>query len=156
MRKPSSVSEIQIKYNPFLCPPGFSAITLFGTVYTRFKELVEKPDEILRRHEMIHVRQAQSMNDSWINFYLKYFVKWIKNLPLIFINIKAPYKFISFELEAFSFQIDWKYQAEIAGGTSAWKKYEMALKRKIKEAKRYYNGDYLSFASFARTIECQS
>jgi hypothetical protein len=142
MKKPSKIKCVSGKKS-WLLPSNFSAITLFGAVYCSTKEKaneINKTDNVdsqLESHETIHVRQAESTNDSWVQYYLKYVWQWILNFPLIFINIYAPYKFIAFELEAYANQDNWDY---CLGKCEKWKKYnKLTIKQKRELAKQYYD-----------------
>ena len=129
MKKPKDTTKITAKINKFLCPSGFSAITLFGTIYVRnerYLTSVNKTDgidSVLENHEMIHVKQAVSTKNSWFLFYLLYVWQWLMNLPMIFINQKAPYKFIAFELEAYANEANVGYQKDIVNGANLWKEF---------------------------------
>ncbi len=144
MKKPSNTKIIKAKKS-WLVPSGFVAITLFGTVYCHSEirvEEINKTDGIdcqLESHEAIHVRQAESTKNSWLLFYILYIWQKIKNMPLIFIDINAPYKFSAFELEAYAYQDDWNYCKNIC---TKWKSYDkLTMKQKRELAKKYYNSD---------------
>ena len=142
MKRPSDIKCVKAKKTRLLSS-SFRAITLFGTVYCVRKDDVRRINAndyvncSLKNHEMIHVRQAEGTRNSWFLFYLKYLWQWICNLPLIFVNVGAPYKFIPFELEAYSNQDNWSHSNDVCYD---WKKYKkLRLKDKRKFAKRYYN-----------------
>ena len=81
------------------------------------------------------------MNDSWFNFYLRYVWEYICNLPLIFINLYAPYMFMPIEMEAYLNQDNWDYCMN--GATYQWKEFEkLTLKEKRAMAKEYYASRY--------------
>jgi len=141
MKKPSKIKCVSAK-KAWIMLLNFVAITLFGVVYCKSREMADninksdKIDSLLESHETIHVRQAESTKDSWLFYYAKYVWQWIKNLPIIFVNLYAPYKFISFELEAYRYQNDWNY---CLGKCENWKKYNtLTLKQKRELAKEYY------------------
>ena len=141
MKRPSKIKIVSAKKAWFLFS-GFVAITLFGVIYCKSQSRVDeinktdKIDSQLESHETIHVRQAESTSDSWIVFYLKYIWQWIKNFPLIFVNVDAPYKFMPFELEAYRYQDEWDYCLAKCEG---WKRYnKLKLKEKRIFAKKYY------------------
>jgi hypothetical protein len=55
---------------------------------------------------------------------------------LIFVNVDAPYTFISFELDAYRYQDKWDYCLAKCEG---WKRYnKLKLKEKRIFAKKYY------------------
>lgn len=103
-----------IKFNQlkFICncriipPKGYSAITLFGNVYTRKDEdtvkryLETKRGKIWYHHEYMHVMQKKSIG-SWIIFYILYLWYFFKAWPL-FMNWRQAYRTIPFELEAYT------------------------------------------------------
>lgn len=124
--------------------PNFSALTWKGYAYCKTREDAykinssDKIDSKLESHETIHIRQAESMNDSWFNFYLRYVWEYICNLPLIFINLYAPYMFMPIEMEAYLNQDNWDYCMN--GATYQWKEFEkLTLKEKRAMAKEYYH-----------------
>ena len=61
------------------------------------------------------------------------------NFPLIFVNVYAPYKFVSFEMEAYRYQDEWDY---CLGKCEKWKEYnKLTLKQKREFAKEFYGCD---------------
>ena len=149
--KPSKIKSIKAKRTRLL-PNGFRAITWFGKIYCKYQsdvELINETSEInsiLKCHELIHVKQAESCSDSWFWFYVKYILFYIKNLPLIFINKYAPYYFIPFELEAYAYESFYYYPSFRCVN---WKLFDkLTLKKKIKFAKEFKNENYLTFSQF--------
>lgn len=147
MKKPKNTTKIIAKINKFLCPSVFSAITLFGVIYVRSESSLAKInktdgiDSLLENHEMIHVKQAVSTHNSWFLFYLLYIWQWLMNLPMIFIDLHAPYKFIPFELEAYANEANVGYQKEIVDGANLWWEFnKLTIFEKWKLAKQYYKG----------------
>ena len=145
MKRPKNTTKIIAKINKFLCPSGFSAITLFGVIYVRSEASLAKInktdgiDSLLENHEMIHVKQAVSTHNSWFLFYLLYIWQWLMNLPMIFINLHAPYRFIAFELEAYANETNVGYQKEIADGANLWRDFnKLTFLEKWKLARQYY------------------
>lgn len=128
----------------WLLLPGFSALTWKGYAYCKTREQANKInstesiDSTLESHETIHIRQAESMKDSWFRFYAKYVWEWICNISLITINLYAPYMFMPIEMEAYLNQDDWDYCMN--GAVYQWKEFEkLKLKDKRKLAKEYYD-----------------
>lgn len=153
--RPSKIKTIKAKRTKLLLP-SFNAITWMGTIYCKKQTDVnsinasEEIDSQLKSHEAIHIRQAQSMKDSWFIFYLRYVWDWICNIPLIFINVHAPYKFIATEIEAYLNQNDFTYSTN--GPVYQWKKFEkLPIGRKYNLAKEYYKnkGNY-TFTNFIK------
>ena len=141
--KPSEILTVRSK-RTWLLLPSFKGITWMGVVYCRKQKYIDeinKSDNIdssFKSHETIHVRQAQSMNDSWFRFYFNYCLQYIKNLPFIFINLYAPYKLIPTEIEAYLNQDNWKY-AEKIEPVYQWKLFQkLKFKDKRQIAKAYY------------------
>ena len=139
--KPSKIKTIKGKKALFL-PSNFKGITLFGTVYCQKKEDADElnknefVDSNFKNHELIHVRQAESTNDSWLLYYIRYIWEWICNLSLITISRNMPYKFMPMEMEAYLNQDNWSYSSKSA---IQWKKFEKIPKKDLKEmAKDYY------------------
>lgn len=153
--KPSKFVTVKGKKAWFL-PFGFAALTWKGYAYCKSKSAADKInstdgiDSRLESHETIHIRQAESMKDSWFRFYTKYVWEWICNLPLIFVNIYAPYRLMPIEMEAYLNQDNWDYCME--GKLYQWKEFEkLTLKEKKKLAKEYYGTKPRPyFASFLR------
>jgi hypothetical protein len=140
--KPSKIKSIKAKIS-WLLPSRINALTWKGVVYCTNEKnvkLINKTDKIdsqLKLHETIHLRQAQSTKDSWFLFYIRYVWEWICNIPLISINLYAPYKFMPMELEAYLNQDTWGYCEYEA--TYQWKEFEkLTLKKKRELAKEYF------------------
>lgn len=141
--KPSKIKSVMAKKAKFLLP-NFRAMTWKGVVYCDSQidvDSINYSEEInsqLKSHETIHVRQAESMKDSWTRFYLKYIWEWICNFPLIVINIHAPYKFSPIEMEAYLNQDNWDYCMH--GAVYEWKDFEkLKFKKKWDMANEYYS-----------------
>lgn len=144
--KPSKFVTVKGK-KAWLLLPGFSCLTWKGFAYCKSQKeadrinSTDKIDSRLESHETIHIRQAESMKDSWFRFYARYILEWILNLPLIFINVYAPYKFMPIEMEAYLNQDNWSYCMQ--GATYQWKEFEkIPLKEKRAMAKKYYNSTF--------------
>lgn len=141
--KPSKFITVKGRKAWFLLS-GFAALTWKGYAYCKTRELAdkinstEKIDSRLESHETIHIRQAESMKNSWLKFYTRYIWEWVCNIPLIMINIYAPYMFMPIEIEAYLNQDNWDYCMH--GESLQWKEFEkLKLKEKKKLAKEYYN-----------------
>ena len=155
MKKPSEILTIKAK-RTFLLLPMFRAITIFGTIYCNRKkdvEILNATDSInlpLKCHETIHIKQAESTNDSWLKFYLLYLWQWICNLPLMWHGLLMPYRFIEFELEAYSNEDDYSYPNK--GKAEQWRKFKkLSLKDKMELASRYKKVKrFMAFRKFVK------
>ena len=153
--KPDQIKIMKAKKSNMLLP-NFKAITWKGVIYCKKQSDVDeinksdKIDSTFKSHEMIHLRQAQSMNNSWTKFYLNYITQYFKNLPLITINIHAPYKLIPTEIEAYLNQDDRQYAQDVKPLTQ-WNYFQKNLKLSDKKeiAKLYYknNEQHLSYTA---------
>lgn len=144
MKKPSEIVSLEAKKNKWLCWPGYKYCMLFGTLYTRSERVLDEInktggiDSSDENHEMIHVRQAVSVKDSWLRFYFLYLCMWIWNIPLLFVNSHAPYKFIPFELEAYGNENDMNYLSD-KDRCEEWRMYrKLTMKERRMFAKMYY------------------
>lgn len=141
--KPNQIKTLRAKKTWFLLP-SFKGMMWKGIVYCRKREYIDeinKSEEIdsnFKSHEMIHVRQAQSMKNSWFRFYCNYVWNYIKNLPLIFVNRMAPYMLIPTEIEAYVNASNLKYVKENETATQ-WQTYaKLTLKEKRTIAKEFF------------------
>jgi hypothetical protein len=91
---------MKIVKNWFIPAKGYSAIMLFGFLFTRDKR---KITERTIRHESIHARQMWEL--LVVGFYVWYFIEWAIRL---FMKGNA-YRNISFEREAYANEDDKAY-----------------------------------------------
>lgn len=92
---------MKIRVNKYMPFKGYSAINLFGVLYTRQPK--ESVSQRTIRHEKIHTAQMKEM--LYIFFYLWYVVEW-----LIRLCMKGnAYRNISFEREAYKHQNELDY-----------------------------------------------
>lgn len=94
-----------------LVPEGnIAAITLFGLVFTRHKEWV---DRYVLNHELIHCHQQ--LEWLYLPFFILYGLEWVKNILLQLhekgarIDMDRAYHDISFEKEAYRHDHDLNY-----------------------------------------------
>lgn len=105
-----------------LLMPQFSAITLFGHVFTKMTKtqleqyLNTTKGHTMANHEFIHILQADTFKTRYIGFYIYYLYYWIKNLLTWGPNMKAYYA-IPFEMEAYQNENDFGFYK------SNWKNY---------------------------------
>jgi hypothetical protein len=92
---------MKIVYNRFIPFKGFRAINLFGVIFA-CKGSVITPRTI--NHEKIHTAQMREL--GYIGFYVLYFLEWLVRLV---VATKTAYRGISFEVEAYEHQYNYKY-----------------------------------------------
>ena len=118
----TEMRDLKIICNKWIPIKGFSATTVFGTIFRR-EELCGRPiSQTTQNHEGIHVCQSEDFipnkkdNEfiwfiNWVIFYLLYIIEWIfKVICNIFYWKIRAYRSISFEQEAYSNQTNLGYQ----------------------------------------------
>ena len=157
MKKPKEIVEIKLKWN-WLIPFGKLAMTVFGKMWIKNSdrstwERYEKngTSKFVLNHEMIHVKQAVSTNDSWWKFYLLYVWYWLKNNPL-FRGFDFAYKMNPFEMEAYANENDLFYPGTHSSGAKRWQVYNTIT---IKQRKEYWKdyevkrkSEYITFGKY--------
>ena len=125
--------DLKIICNKWIPVKGFSAMTVFGTIFRREKYCGRPISQRTMNHEGIHVCQSEDFISNkkdnkfiwfinWIIFYLLYFVEWlIKLICNIFYWKIRSYRSISFEQEAYNNQNNLGYQE--VRDRFAWAKY---------------------------------
>lgn len=94
---------MKIVKNKFIPLPGFSAINLFGVVFTRCNTELS---DVTINHESIHTKQMKEL--IYIVFYLVYLIEWlIRSVQEK--SFKKGYRKVSFEQEAYSNGSDLEY-----------------------------------------------
>ena len=132
--RPSALTDMPASVNRFLCRKGYTAITLFGRLFTREEASaahLNKKYDALKNHEMIHLRQAQACGDSWLRFYFLYLWYSLRALPMCRKMKRAAYLLNPFEIEAYRHMNDLNYLSN--GEATEWRKYaKMPLKERLK------------------------
>lgn len=132
---------MKVKYSKIIPFKGFAAITLFGTIFIR-EELKEyySPDtyryKVLYNHESIHESQAMdyifNKKDNkilyiigFIIFYILYIIEYLIRLFLkLFFWKSKPYKNLIPEVEAYTYEKDFKY----LNNRKSFSQYKLKLK----------------------------
>ena len=131
--RPSRVADMPVVVNTFWLRKGFEGLTFFGTILTPTQTLADefnKEFNVLKNHEMIHLRQAQTCGDSWLRFYLLYIWYWLKALPANRKLKHGAYLLNPFEIEAYRHMDDLHYLAN--GEANEWRKFaKMSIKERI-------------------------
>jgi len=132
VRRPSRIAVMGVFTDGFWLRKGYEAMTFFGTIVTASEGL--DSDE-LRRHETIHLRQAQATHDSWLLFYLLYFWYILRALPQNRRMKNAAYYINPFELEAYRHMDDPAYLELCAEkGATEWRTYaRMSPRERLKK-----------------------
>ena len=125
-RRPSKLSDMPAVRNTFWLRKGYAALTFFGTIITpsdRETERMNEQGNEVKRHEMIHLRQAQSTHDSWLLFYIRYLWYYLRALPLNRKARYAAYRLNPFEMEAYAHMYEPDYLEQCKEGATEWRKY---------------------------------
>lgn len=123
VRRPSRIAVMPVMSGGFWLPRGY-AMTLFGIIVTSTRAMAEDKSQQARylvNHEMIHLRQAQSLHDSWLLFYLRYAWYSMRALPQCRKLRHAAYLLNPFELEAYLHERDLHYLER--GEATEWRRY---------------------------------
>lgn len=158
MKKPKEITDIEIKWNNFIPFSGYLAITFFGKMWMRnsnkskWERYINNGQaKYVINHEMIHVKQAVSTNNSWWKFYLLYIWYWLKANPL-FRGFTFAYKMNPFELEAYANEKDLFYIGTHTSGANRWKTYKEVS---VKQRKQYWENyeamrktEYITFDKY--------
>lgn len=133
--RPSRIAAMKAVAKPRLLGKNYAALTFFGYVITHSAEEAEAYNRrfgSLRNHETIHLYQARSTHDSWLCFYWKYLLFWLKasryrrRLP------NAGYWLNPFEMEAYANMYNLQYLKDKKHGCTGWKVYaDMPLSQRL-------------------------
>ena len=134
--RPSALTDMPATVNRFLCRKGYTAITLFGRLFTREESSatrLNKKCDALKNHEMIHLRQAQDTGNSWYRFYWLYLWYSFKALWYIRKQRRAAYYLNPFEMEAYCHMYDLDYLESTGGKATEWRKFaKMSLAARLR------------------------
>ena len=93
-----------------------------------------------KRHETMHLRQAENQaGDSWVRYYWRYFVEWVKGNPIRHPSESAYYT-IPFEVEAYALE-------ETEGA-----EYLLKNKYTLKNRKQTYRDHRDNWKSYVKTL----
>lgn len=133
-RRPSALTDMHALRNDFWLRPGYEAMTFFGFIVTATQQ---EADHIngrmtpLKRHEMIHLRQAQSTGNSWLRFYLLYLWYYLRALPQNRRMANAAYRLNPFEIEAYAHMYEPDYLDRPADEWRRWAKLKPRQRLKL-------------------------
>lgn len=127
VRRPSRIADMPVACDGFWLRKGYRALTFFGTIVAASAGDVAAMSCVgsnMKRHEMIHLRQAQSTGDSWLLFYLHYGWYYLLALPQNRYMKNAAYLLNPFELEAYENEHDPFYLEQCREkGATRWREY---------------------------------
>lgn len=105
---------------------NYAAMMFFGHILAHTQQEADRINarfDIVKRHESIHLRQAQSTHDSWFCFYTLYIWYYLRALPQNRYMRNAAYRLNPFEMEAYEHQHEPDYLEKCAHGAQGWRKY---------------------------------
>jgi hypothetical protein len=137
VRRPSRIAVMDVFIDGFWLKKGYEAMTFFGTIVIANEVNGQRSmvNDDLRRHETIHLRQAQSTHDSWLLFYLLYFWYILRALPQNRRMKNAAYRINPFELEAYRHMDDPAYLEQCKEkGATEWRTFaRMSPRERLKK-----------------------
>lgn len=150
--KPNDVGNVNIismKHYPW---KGYRFMMWCGNIIYR-KDKEQEITEYLKtesgknsiRHETAHLKQAQLHGkNSWIRYYWKYFIEWVKGNPIIHPSESAYYT-IPFEVEAYALE---ENQDAIDNYDSTLLKSKYTLKNR----KQVYRDNRFNWKEFVKSL----
>ena len=113
-KKPGDIENVclmNMKHFPF---KGYAYLMWCGKMIyrddmydRRQKEWPTDKFKVSKNHEQIHLMQAK-MCGSWVKYYWRYFVEWLKGTPII-APASSAYYTIPYECEAYANEQDMNY-----------------------------------------------
>jgi hypothetical protein len=128
-RRPSRVVEMKAVADSFWLGKNYSALTFFGYIVVHSQEEADKLNattaqkDSLKRHEMIHLKQAQATHNSWLCFYARYLWYCLRAIPQNRYRRNAAYYLNPFEMEAYEHMYEHDYLDKCKDGANGWRKY---------------------------------
>ena len=122
---PKDIEEMKVKNMKHFPFKGYKAMAWCGTIIHR--EGASKVNDITINHETIHLMQAK-MCGSWVKYYWRYFIDWLKGNPLIYPASSAYYT-TKYESEAYANEENMNYCKNYDG--SNLQKYTFKDRKKI-------------------------
>ena len=97
-------------------------------------------------HETIHLRQAQVIG-SWVKYYWRYFVEWVKGNPIC-LPASSAYYTISYEMEAYANEGNLDYPVNYDGSNLSRYKIKGGRKKLYKSI----GGTSKAWKTYIRTL----
>ena len=133
--RPSRLDDMKAIAKPRWIRKGYTGMTFFGYIITHTQQDAEAFNErfgYIKNHEMIHLYQARSTQNSWLCFYLRYVYYWFRACSFRKQLKNAGYLLNPFELEAYDKMYDLHYLDDKKSGTNEWRRYtKMSLQERL-------------------------
>ena len=139
-RRPSRIVDMSAVKEGFWLRRNYDAMMFFGFILAHTKEEADRINKYggsLKRHETIHLRQAQSTHNSWLCYYTLYIWYSLRAWPQNRYMRNASYYLNPFEMEAYKHMYDEDYLDKCQNGANEWRVY---AKMKPKERRMMSNG----------------
>lgn len=138
--RPSRISDMTAIAKPRWIRKGYDGLTFFGHIITHTQQEAEAFNQhfgAMKNHEMIHLYQARSTHDSWLCFYWKYLMFWVKANRFRKHLRNAGYLLNPFEMEAYAHMNDLDY-LKPNGQATDWKRYAaMPLEERLQRYRTF-------------------
>lgn len=121
--RPSAIADMPAVKNASWLRHGYQAMTFFGVIVTASQADAERMNAgmtALKRHELIHLRQAQTTGNSWLRFYFLYLCYYLRALPMNRHLRQAAYLLNPFEMEAYRHMYETDYLNQPATEWRQW------------------------------------
>lgn len=105
------MKEPKIIYNKWLPFEGYTAMTVFNYIFVREEYKNRGINNGTINHEKIHMAQAYDFGLGFFGFFIFYWwylLEWLFKLPWFLFGY-APYRSISFEIEAYTKEYNLNY-----------------------------------------------
>ena len=125
-RRPSRIDRMTAVKEGFWLRRNYAAMMFFGHILAHTQEdadWINAHDGSMRRHETIHLKQAQSTHNSWICYYTLYLWYSLRALPQNRYMRNASYYLNPFEMEAYEHMYDENYLEQCRDGANGWRVY---------------------------------
>ena len=136
--RPSRVADMPAVVNTFWLRKGYEGLTFFGKILTPTQQEADAFNSgfsAMKNHEMIHLYQARATHDSWLCFYWRYIVFWMKARHYRQYLKNAGYILNPFEMEAYFHMNNLNY-LKPGGQATEWTRFaEMSLEERFKKVK---------------------
>ena len=124
--RPRKLDKMPVRVFSLWHTRKYAALTYFGLILVHDEATaasLSRQSDALCRHELIHLRQAQSTCNSWLIFYLRYGYYSLRLLPVRHHIRHAVYLLNPFEIEAYLHMYDAGYLDRLGQeGATEWRR----------------------------------